>query len=247
MIISHANCMDGLVATWLANKVLNLPEDQIIFMIYDEDKIEEFLRSEKAKDQDIYMLDFSFKKDKLLTLAQQAKSIVILDHHKTAEQELKEGERLYPNHVKVIFDMTKSGCKLAYEYFKKELSYIFWENTPSIRLFIDYVEDRDLWNWKLPNSRLYNLALRSYELFGSDITINQSFQTLDEIAKITVGEMVTIGANLERYQNQLIKQALKSTAEVIIEGHVILVVNSCLFQSEIGEQLCKIIFVKNIK
>ena len=46
--------------------------------------------------------------------------------------------------------MTKSGCQLTWDYFFEDQKRPF---------FIDYIGDRDLWKWELPDSKEINAAI----------------------------------------------------------------------------------------
>ncbi len=80
-------------------------------------------------------------------MATTARSITIIDHHKTAQESLSEP---FPDiwdsvpicDITTIFDMTKSGAVLTWEYF-------FASHTPELLL---YIQDRDLWEWKLDDT-----------------------------------------------------------------------------------------------
>jgi hypothetical protein len=62
---------------------------------------------------DVAIVDFSYKRPVMIELARKAKSILVLDHHKTAEAELIEP---CPG-IEVHFDMNRSGAVMAWEYF----------------------------------------------------------------------------------------------------------------------------------
>jgi oligoribonuclease NrnB/cAMP/cGMP phosphodiesterase (DHH superfamily) len=75
-------------------------------------------------------------------------NVFILDHHKTAEEELKDIDDK-------IFDMHHSGAYLSWNYF-----YDFDNENRSVvsskvREFILLIEDRDLWTNKYGDKTLY--------------------------------------------------------------------------------------------
>ena len=71
----------------------------------------------------------------------------VIDHHITAQEALKGLDYC-------VFDMEQSGATLTWQYFfpKKPI--------PSM---LSYIEDRDLWRWKLPDSRAVSAWLGSHE------------------------------------------------------------------------------------
>jgi oligoribonuclease NrnB/cAMP/cGMP phosphodiesterase (DHH superfamily) len=72
-----------------------------------------------------------------------AKSLTILDHHKTAHEALHDFQG-------AVFDMKKSGARLAWEHFHP--------CAPVPRL-IQYIEDRDLYNWQLDETERLTAVL----------------------------------------------------------------------------------------
>lgn len=98
----------------------------------------------------VFILDFSYKRDTMLDLIAKVPegTIVCLDHHKTAQADL-EG---LPG---CVFDLTKSGCRMAWELF-------FDSEPPHI---LQYVEDRDLWKFELEMSKEVNayIALLAWD------------------------------------------------------------------------------------
>lgn len=134
LVIFHGNCIDGFTAAWAAWRHFG-----------DDDT--EYLPAEYGHavpgdiaGRDVYIVDFSYKRDLLLLLKQYASSILILDHHKTAQEDLKD----LPY---ARFDMERSGAGMTWDYFHGA------ESRPWL---IDYVEDRDLWRFKLPGSKEVN-------------------------------------------------------------------------------------------
>ena len=88
----------------------------------------------------------------LIELVSKAKNVVILDHHKSSESMIVENKDkldLIPN-LYIEFDMNRSGCQMSWDY--------FFDNAPR-PFFIDYMGDRDLWTWKLSNSKEINIGL----------------------------------------------------------------------------------------
>ena len=96
------------------------------------------------------MVDFSYKRDALLQIAATANSVLILDHHKSAQAELTH----LPDNVTAIFDMNRSGAMMAWNYYHPD--------TPPSDLII-HVQDRDLWQFKRPETRAFQANLFSLE------------------------------------------------------------------------------------
>jgi len=120
--------------------------------------------------KNILIADFSYKPDTLSELATRAKSIVILDHHKSAYEDLfdvdqmhngnfERAQRLFDRmsgpmgNVLAEFDMERSGASLAWSF--------CFPGRAAPKL-IRHIEDRDLWRFNLEDTRALSLMLRSY-------------------------------------------------------------------------------------
>lgn len=159
LVIYHKNCADGFGAALAAWTHLGDKARYIACSYGDSLPIDQADREGRA-----FILDFSFPRPELEQLAAFCRGVVILDHHKTAQESLANLpdftlDALCPA-LCARFDMTKSGAVLAWEYFRPED-----RQAPQL---IQYIQDRDLWQWKLPRSREISAGLRS---------IPQSFET----------------------------------------------------------------------
>ncbi len=136
LIIYHANCTDGFAAAWAAylrygEKAEYLPG------VYQE-------LPPEVGGRDVLLVDFSYKRPTMLKMAERANSIRVFDHHATAEQELA-------GLPFAVFDMKRSGAGITWD-----------ELNGGVRPWvIDYVEDRDIWAWKLPRSKDVNAFIAS--------------------------------------------------------------------------------------
>ena len=106
-------------------------------------KVEEFINSDEEYDK-LFITDISVNKeiaDKLLSVSDK---VILLDHHKTALW-LNE----YPYALVQVEDDSVGkmcGAYLFYEYLKK--NHKEFDDTPALKLFIDYVRMYDTWEWK---------------------------------------------------------------------------------------------------
>ena len=106
-------------------------------------KVEEFINSTEEYDK-LFITDISVNKeiaDKLLSVSDK---VILLDHHKTALW-LNE----YPFALVQVEDESVGkmcGAYLFYEYLKK--NHKEFDDTPALKLFIDYVRMYDTWEWK---------------------------------------------------------------------------------------------------
>lgn len=162
--IYHFPCDDGFASAWVArrkwpdvalagtNYGLPFPEVDIV-------------------GKNVLIADFSFKPDTLRELGEKAKSIVILDHHKTAKADLADFQSprsslpfTYENanayfgngivrNVVACFDMAFSGAMLTWDFCFPG------ERAPAM---LRYIEDRDLWRFTYKETRAFSLYLRSF-------------------------------------------------------------------------------------
>ncbi len=142
LCIYHSNCADGFASAVVVRQALG--KDNVDFHpgIHGQSPPD-------VKGRDVIIVDFSYKRPVLLAMAEQANTIIILDHHKSAEEDLVD----LPDNVLVRFDMEHSGAVITYKY--------YFRGKP-IPLFLEYIEDRDLWRFKLPDSRDIMACIFSY-------------------------------------------------------------------------------------
>ena len=86
LVIYHANCTDGFGAAFAAWLKLG---DEAEYLSMEHGKVKtptdfDMKVSLAAKDNDVYILDFSFPREVMDALFKHAKRVVWLDHHKTA-------------------------------------------------------------------------------------------------------------------------------------------------------------------
>lgn len=129
-VFFHGNCPDGMGAAYAAWKVYGDKADYIGVqpctppLNYD------------PTGKTIFILDVCFKREVLEEWVSKAKSLLVIDHHKTSMEALKDFQH-------AIFDMNKSGAGLAWEYF--DLGPKPW--------LIKHIQDADLWAWDMPKSK----------------------------------------------------------------------------------------------
>lgn len=115
--------------------------------------------------------------------------VIVLDHHETAFERLcgDDASSLGENVVKVI-DMERSGATIAFDYFKEKLvnpddvggGGVVNNHHPSVleefervRKLFQYIEDGDLWRWRLQKSKAFSSGLKDLNI-EFDAQINPS-------------------------------------------------------------------------
>jgi oligoribonuclease NrnB/cAMP/cGMP phosphodiesterase (DHH superfamily) len=190
LCIYHANCYDGFCAAWIVHK--KYPDAEFHAAHYNTDPPD-------VRDKDVLICDFSYPRDVLLKLRDEAKTLWVLDHHKTAQANC-EGLDF------CTFDMGKSGARLTWEHlFPGE-----GERSPFI---VDYTEDRDLWRWDLLHSKEINAAIRSYPMDFDE------WSNLEQRLSFGVQSVVTEGEAILRFQQQYIDMAKTCCREVDLSLH----------------------------
>lgn len=211
LILYHKNCADGLGAALAVDLWLWEQARQADFRTVQY--------GDPAPDVtglDVYIVDFSFPRDDLLRMHSQAKSLVVIDHHKTAQAQLSDLPFC-------IFDMDKAGCVLTWEY--------LFPTTP-VPLLFQYLQDRDLWTWQLPQSREVSAALRSYPPF---LSVWKDFLSDAGVERLK-GE----GVAILRYQQREIEAVkFRPVERFTIGGYNVPCVNSTHLISEIGNELAQ--------
>lgn len=147
-IIYHAHCNDGKMAAAVMFKHLAEWSNNEVTVI-DCNYSDPVPLLDKDADS-VYVVDFSFHGEALVHLSKMAKRIVILDHHKGAEEKMRDtiAEHELRN-VELIFDNSKSGALLTWEYCS--------DAEPAS--IVKDVSDRDLWKFERPNSKATHLGL----------------------------------------------------------------------------------------
>lgn len=238
LCIYHGNCADGFGAAYAVWKRYG-EEVEFFPGVYQTPPPD-------VTGRDVIMVDFSYKQPVIEEMAKVANSILILDHHKSAEEDLRQWKREAqedpqdytewnpgrqfendPPLVCAIFDMERSGAMIAWSFFHP------FEPIPQL---IKHIEDRDLWRFKLPGTREIQAALFSYPYDFKiwDRLIN-SFDTAGGSKMFDEGEAI------ERKHFKDIEELLKVTTQrMLIAGHDVPVANlPYTMSSDAGHQLAQ--------
>lgn len=201
MCIYHGNCADGFGAAWVVRKALG-SDIEFVAGIYGQEPPD-------VAGKDVVIVDFSYKYDILAALARKANSVIVLDHHKSAAEDLARFESFHAGveedtrrddgatllgwktaHVMAnsqngptiacCFDMNRSGAMLAWDH--------YFPNQEPPQL-LRHIEDRDLWLFKLEGTREIQANLFSYPY---------DFEVWDQLMAADVLTLVSDGAAIER-------------------------------------------------
>jgi uncharacterized protein len=212
----HNNCPDGFGSA-LAAYLKFGDRSEYIGVKHQQDPPEMVAGSE------IYILDFSYPRSVMEELLQQHQQVIVLDHHKTAQEALL-GLR------GALFDMNRSGAMISWEYFHpdREIPELF-----------KYIQDRDLWHWKLAATKEVTAGL---QLLPQDFEI-----WIDLLTPAGLERLQRDGSTIVKYQTKEIEGMLKhvyfdnlppyqSATGEWITGHLIPIVNCANY--DIVSELC---------
>lgn len=198
LCIYHGNCADGFGAAWAVRAALC---DEVEFHkgVYQQEPPD-------VEDRDVVLVDFSYKSAVLKMMVQKANTVTVIDHHKTAEEDLRP--LLDNNIIDGIFDMSKSGAMLAWEWFHPG------QEAPQL---IKHIQDRDLWKFELEGTREIQADLFSYPY---------KFEIWDKLMDMDTMLMVQSGRAIERKHFKDIEELLPlTTRRMVIAGHNVPVAN----------------------
>lgn len=214
IVVYHKKCPDGFgaaFAAWLkfGDDALYVPAD------YGNSPPD-------VRGKDLYILDFSYPRDVMVALDKTARSITLLDHHDTAEKNLA-GFQCQCGLVH--FDQSKSGARLAWEHFFPGVE---------VPVLIQFIEDRDLWKFALPDTRSFLAYLDTLPFEFSE------WQTLLDSGTDKFAKAVEIGSVLHSRMVKLYHAIADDAVPLTFDGHKVLMVSTTYeLTSEVGSLLAE--------
>lgn len=216
IVIYHDKCMDGFTAAWAVWKRFGDAPEYVARNYGMAPDID-------CRGKHVLIVDFWFPGDVLKALAREggAASVIILDHHKTAQADLADwviddvagefwagddplklvwqnDERLGAP-IAALFDMERSGAGMAWDFC----------HDGERPMLVNLVEDRDLWRFALGDaSKLLHLALASGPA---------TFERWEE-AEADIDGFVSSGQVIAAYRDQLVDEIVQRAAAVWIDG-----------------------------
>lgn len=234
LCIYHGGCDDGFGAAWAVRRALG-NEVEFYPGVYQQDPPD-------VTGRNVIMVDFSYKRpvlDAMMRGPNCARSLLILDHHKTAQEDLADFRAPYgpgwDRHLQnvlqdtcegldgtpyALFDMNRSGAGIAWDFFCGDRTD-----------FINYIEDRDLWRKSLPWGDEFTMCLRSYP---------QDFEVWDGLARRGVKAMIDEGAIIKRYYRLRVEELKRHAYATTLAGVPCWITNAPYFAaSEVAGELCE--------
>ena len=183
-ILYHSPCYDGAASGWIAQKWAdeNKVKVQILGYAYNTKECPSFVDG-----QHILFLDLTFEPKVMEVLIRRDKKVTVIDHHKTANE-----SELIKTKTNFIFDLDRSGAQLTWDYFFPG------KKRPEI---VDYIGDRDLWRFQLPESKAVNAVILASNPTLIDIEILYQHWNLDKF--------IRDGKELLRQQQMVLEELAK--------------------------------------
>ena len=204
-VIYHANCTDGFGSAFSAWKLLGNRAEYYACTHGS--------KPPNVKGKNVVILDFSFDNKTTKKLIKDSNNLLVIDHHKSAMVELHDISN-------TIFDMSKSGATMAWEFFHPG------KESPK---FIQYITDRDLWKWELPYSKEFSAAFDMVPFEFEEFEKFEDDSVFDDAVKR--------GSFILAYSKTVVKKVCEKAVSRKYKGMDVLVVNSSHWMSEIGAKL----------
>lgn len=219
LVIYHGGCRDGFCAAWAISLLHPLAE--FVPGYYGQ-------APPDVAGREVVIADFSYPRDAMESIAASARSLTVLDHHKTAEAALSDLRG-----AEVVFDMNRSGAGIVWDHFNKNVSTRPW--------LVDYVEDRDLWRHALPESEVINswigtipFTFEAWSAAHADM-VQDWMEVGDQLATARVK-----GAAVLAKVRQYVAEVRKNAHRIAFEGYDVPIVNAPQVDvSELGHTLAQ--------
>ncbi len=196
LCIYHGNCADGFGAAWVVRKAFGESGVEFFAGKYGD-------APPDVSNRVVYVVDFSYPREVLQKMAESALHVIVLDHHKTAKDQL-EGLA----DVETVFDMERSGARITWDFFFPDI------DPPALIL---HIEDRDLWRFGLAGTREIQSCVFSYPY---------DFKVWDELMASSMQALRKDGEAIERKHQKDVAELVGVTKRrMVIGGHDVPVAN----------------------
>jgi len=163
IVFFHYPCQDGLASAWVTHYYHKLHNMEIkLYPIQYGREIDINI----VKNKRVIFCDFTPSNDVLDKIEEECQIIKILDHHISAK------ERVVKEYA--YYDISRSGAGITWDYFFES------SERPN---FINWIEDRDLWNWKYKESANFHAGFQMIISTLQYDDFKTMFEMYDEIIK----------------------------------------------------------------
>lgn len=196
IVIYHGNCADGFSAAWCFWRKYGVDADYVAG-VYQQ-------APPSVAGCDVYLVDFSYKRAVVEQMLNVAASVTLIDHHKTALEDLAGLENVFDRYH-FFTDLNRSGATLAWDY--------LFPNEPR-PLLLGHIEDRDLWRFKLAGTR----EIQAF-VFSHEYTFEQ-WDRLMSAGQVELLQMTAAGAAIERKHHKDVAELVGvCKRRMVIGGH----------------------------
>lgn len=189
LVLYHDDCNDGLAAAWAARRAM--PDAECV-PVQHGDLVPE------VRGRAVFLLDFAYPRPVMQEILDACVSLVVLDHHDTAEKALRGMQ--HANLHRAVFDMERSGAGLAWDELVNGRALYPKERRPRPRL-VDLIEDGDLGRFRFPETKAIVEAVRARP------------RTMDEFEQLVAMTESQFGFEALKYAGQSIYQAKMQMVE----------------------------------
>jgi uncharacterized protein len=213
----HANCNDGFGA---AHIVWNYyaREGQFIPVLHGQPcPLDTKTLANFDIRQKVMLVDFSYDEETLDKLAEVC-DLTVLDHHNSVSDAVKAKPYF-------TFDNDESGTTLTWKH--------FYPDKP-VPFFYRHLRDMDLWLLEMSGTKELVAALESYPF---DFRMWNDF--LNSFDTAGMSNLMVEGEAILRFITNQVSIICDNAIHKDVGGHEVPVVNCCVFQSEVGHELCK--------
>ncbi len=224
IILYHANCTDGAGSMWSAWR--HFKDDAEYIAVGKQSKKQSSLLKKCLKADNVYMCDMMLDMEDIAKLA-SAKTIVhLLDHHVTNIELLEKYEftDAQLSHIYNFCDISRSGAGITWDHF----------HGGSRPVLIDYIEDFDLWHWKLPDGPSIHTFFSQFNWTSNEFIID----TFNELEPLSPGHLAAKGTPLVKYRQSLIDKNMSQVGRALVFGQYnVPILNGNHFISETGNEM----------
>ena len=216
LVIYHGNCADGVGAAWVFKRFGDREYD-FHAGVYQNPPPD-------VDGREVYLVDFSYKRAVVEQMRERATRIVLIDHHKTAIEDL--APLIESRAIESLTSLDHSGAILAWQWFNGNGLH---DTAPKL---LHHIEDRDLWRFALPGTR---------EIQANVFSHPYDFAVWDELIERPVDELIAEGRAIERKHFKDIDELTQVvTRRMVIGGHNVPVANlPYIHVSDAAHQLAK--------
>lgn len=226
VILAHGGCYDGMGAAWAIRNSLalrpSLTQDVYHFVSHGQPM------PEIPDGEEVIIADFSYPEAQLRELAERSFFVTVLDHHKSAQEDLAGLIKDPPANMEIIFDMNRSGAVIAWDEF-------VGGRAPR---FLEYIQDRDLWTKRLPYHEEVTAYIQSFERTFENFDSHEFVLTTDAGLRDAIAQ----GEAILRFKTQKVNEMCAQAVLVTLGGYENIPAVNCpyVFASDVAHRLLEL-------